>query len=162
MTKSAPVSAALRSVVALTRNIALQYADQGIRANCVLPGLMNTPMIRNQTNPYLANIISEWIMNMYEKMPLESYIDITGDSRNVVAMIKAGLGWGILTESRLESLDQLYLEPIHKPDGTPYRLNTYFVYRADALQYAAYAAYVDHFCEYFTQQRWAGDRSGSR
>lgn len=36
------------AVVALTQNIALQYAAQGIRANCVLPGLMNTPMVRNQ------------------------------------------------------------------------------------------------------------------
>jgi NAD(P)-dependent dehydrogenase (short-subunit alcohol dehydrogenase family) len=30
----------------LTQNIAIQYARKGIRANCVLPGLMNTPMIR--------------------------------------------------------------------------------------------------------------------
>ena len=30
----------------LTQNIAVQYAAKGIRANCVLPGLMNTPMIR--------------------------------------------------------------------------------------------------------------------
>lgn len=29
-----------------TRSIALQYAAKGIRANAVLPGLMNTPMIR--------------------------------------------------------------------------------------------------------------------
>lgn len=29
-----------------TRSIALQYAAKGIRANSVLPGLMNTPMIR--------------------------------------------------------------------------------------------------------------------
>ena len=29
----------------LTQNIAVQYAMKGIRANCVLPGLMNTPMI---------------------------------------------------------------------------------------------------------------------
>lgn len=123
--------------------------------------LMNNPMIRNQTNPYLANIVSEWIMNVYEKMPVESYIDITGDSRNVAAMIKAGLGWAILTESRLEDADKLYLEPIHKPDGTPYRLNTYFLYSADALQYEAYAAYVDHFCEYFTQQRWFTESSVS-
>lgn len=42
----AAYSASKAAVVALTRNIALQYADQGIRANCVLPGLMNTPMIR--------------------------------------------------------------------------------------------------------------------
>lgn len=29
----------------MTQNIAMQYAAKGIRANCVLPGLMNTPMI---------------------------------------------------------------------------------------------------------------------
>jgi NAD(P)-dependent dehydrogenase (short-subunit alcohol dehydrogenase family) len=29
----------------LTQNVAIQYAEKGIRANCVLPGLMNTPMI---------------------------------------------------------------------------------------------------------------------
>ena len=29
----------------LTQNIAVQYAPKGIRANCVCPGLMNTPMI---------------------------------------------------------------------------------------------------------------------
>ncbi len=29
----------------LTQSIAVQYADQGIRVNCVLPGLMHTPMV---------------------------------------------------------------------------------------------------------------------
>ena len=33
------------AVIAMTQNIALQYAPHGIRANCVLPGLMNTPTI---------------------------------------------------------------------------------------------------------------------
>ncbi|MEO3429231.1 glucose 1-dehydrogenase [Pelagibius sp. CAU 1746] len=33
------------AVVPFTRSIAMQYAGQGIRANAVLPGLMNTPMI---------------------------------------------------------------------------------------------------------------------
>ena len=33
------------AVLPFTRSIALQYAGQGIRANAVLPGLMNTPMI---------------------------------------------------------------------------------------------------------------------
>ncbi|HEY1570614.1 MAG TPA: SDR family NAD(P)-dependent oxidoreductase [Pseudonocardiaceae bacterium] len=31
-------------VVALTSHLAIRYAPQGIRANCILPGLMNTPM----------------------------------------------------------------------------------------------------------------------
>ena len=33
------------AMVSLTRSIAIQYAKQGIRANCVLPGLMNTPLV---------------------------------------------------------------------------------------------------------------------
>jgi NAD(P)-dependent dehydrogenase (short-subunit alcohol dehydrogenase family) len=30
----------------LTQNIAVQYAAKGIRANCILPGLLDTPMVR--------------------------------------------------------------------------------------------------------------------
>jgi NAD(P)-dependent dehydrogenase (short-subunit alcohol dehydrogenase family) len=32
-------------VIHLTRAVAMEYVTKGIRANCVLPGLMNTPMI---------------------------------------------------------------------------------------------------------------------
>ena len=39
-------SASKGAVMPFTRAIALQYADRGIRANCVAPGLMDTPMIR--------------------------------------------------------------------------------------------------------------------
>ncbi|MGQ0664533.1 MAG: SDR family NAD(P)-dependent oxidoreductase [Pseudomonadota bacterium] len=33
------------AVIPFTRAVALQYARQGVRCNCILPGLMNTPMI---------------------------------------------------------------------------------------------------------------------
>jgi NAD(P)-dependent dehydrogenase (short-subunit alcohol dehydrogenase family) len=42
----AAYTATKAAVIGLTRNVALQYAGKGIRANCVLPGLMDTPMIR--------------------------------------------------------------------------------------------------------------------
>jgi len=32
----------------------VQYAAKGIRANCVLPGLMNTPMIREPLKKFYA------------------------------------------------------------------------------------------------------------
>ncbi len=33
------------AMVSMTRSIAVQFARKGIRANCVLPGLMNTPLV---------------------------------------------------------------------------------------------------------------------
>ena len=38
-------SATKAAVVQLTRVVALQYAGKGIRANSIVPGLMNTPMV---------------------------------------------------------------------------------------------------------------------
>ena len=43
---SVAYNASKGAVNQLTQNIAVQYASKGIRANCVLPGLMNTPFIR--------------------------------------------------------------------------------------------------------------------
>ncbi len=42
---SASYNASKGAVNQLTQSIAVQYAAKGIRANCVLPGLMNTPFI---------------------------------------------------------------------------------------------------------------------
>lgn len=39
-------SASKGAINQLSQNVALQYASKGIRSNCVLPGLMNTPMIQ--------------------------------------------------------------------------------------------------------------------
>ena len=38
-------AASKAGLIQFTRNLALQYADKGIRANCVVPGLMNTPLV---------------------------------------------------------------------------------------------------------------------
>lgn len=41
-------AASKAAVIALTREVAMQYAAKGIRANAVLPGLMDTPMVTAQ------------------------------------------------------------------------------------------------------------------
>ncbi len=38
-------SATKAAMIAFTQNVAVQYAPLGIRANCVSPGFMNTPMV---------------------------------------------------------------------------------------------------------------------
>ncbi|MBM3608874.1 MAG: SDR family oxidoreductase [Alphaproteobacteria bacterium] len=45
-TPTAVYSAAKGALNELTKNIALHYAGKGIRANCVLPGYIDTPFIR--------------------------------------------------------------------------------------------------------------------
>ncbi|MDO4554076.1 MAG: glucose 1-dehydrogenase [Lachnospiraceae bacterium] len=38
------------AVIALTKQIAWEYGTQGIRANCVCPGIIDTPMLRKHTD----------------------------------------------------------------------------------------------------------------
>jgi len=49
------------AILPLTRSIALEYAKQGIRANSILPGLMNTPMVHQAsiTGAYAGNAHDE-------------------------------------------------------------------------------------------------------
>ena len=54
---AAAYSASKAAVIALTREVALQYASKGIRANAILPGLMDTPMVKAQlTGAYGGDI----------------------------------------------------------------------------------------------------------
>jgi NAD(P)-dependent dehydrogenase (short-subunit alcohol dehydrogenase family) len=41
-------AASKAAVIAMTREVAMQYAAKGIRANAILPGLMDTPMVAAQ------------------------------------------------------------------------------------------------------------------
>jgi NAD(P)-dependent dehydrogenase (short-subunit alcohol dehydrogenase family) len=68
---SVAYSASKGALNQLTQNIALQYASKGIRANCVLPGLMNTPMIRqNLKNAYGTGGVKEMIRHRDQLVPL--------------------------------------------------------------------------------------------
>jgi NAD(P)-dependent dehydrogenase (short-subunit alcohol dehydrogenase family) len=59
------------AVVSFTRAIALQYAGQGIRANSVLPGLMNTPMITEPLKEaYAAGDVEKMIETRDRQCPM--------------------------------------------------------------------------------------------
>jgi NAD(P)-dependent dehydrogenase (short-subunit alcohol dehydrogenase family) len=46
-------------VIALTREIAIQYAAKGIRANAILPGLMKTPLVESMAQLFYQGDIEE-------------------------------------------------------------------------------------------------------
>ena len=55
-------AASKAAVGGITRTVALQYADKGIRCNSVLPGLMNTPLVHNSlASAYAGGDIEEMV-----------------------------------------------------------------------------------------------------
>lgn len=54
-------SASKHAVIGLTRSVALDYADKGIRINAVCPGMVNTPMAAFVTKNYDPEIVSRMV-----------------------------------------------------------------------------------------------------
>ncbi len=58
-------------VLGLTRAIALQYANKNIRANCILPGLMNTPLVHESLkNVYGGGEIEKMVEARNRQCPM--------------------------------------------------------------------------------------------
>ena len=57
------------AIISMTRNIALQYAAQGIRVNCILPGLMNTPLIVKPLTAAYGGDVDEMIRRRDAQCP---------------------------------------------------------------------------------------------
>ena len=73
---SSSYNASKGAINQLTQNIAIQYAEKGIRANCILPGLMNTPMIVEPLKgAYGENNLEEMIKIRDEQCPTKKMGD---------------------------------------------------------------------------------------
>ena len=68
---SASYNASKGAINQFTQNIAIQYADKGIRANCVLPGLMDTPQIRAYVTRGYGGDEAEMIRKRNESCPMK-------------------------------------------------------------------------------------------
>lgn len=88
---SVSYNASKAAINQLTQNIAIQYADKGIRANCVLPGLMNTPMIY------------EPLKEFYSKGDIDEMIRIRD---GICPMKKMGDAWDVAYASLFLASDE--------------------------------------------------------
>lgn len=68
---SASYNASKGAINQLTQNIAIQYADRGIRANCVLPGLMDTPQIRAYVTKGYGGDVDEMVARRNASCPMK-------------------------------------------------------------------------------------------
>jgi NAD(P)-dependent dehydrogenase (short-subunit alcohol dehydrogenase family) len=80
---------------AVTRSLAIEYSDRGIRVNAVAPGIIKTPMHRPETHAFLAGLqpvnrmgeISEIVEAV---LYLESAAFVTGETLHVDGGAHAG------------------------------------------------------------------------
>ena len=63
-------SSSKAGIMALTREIALQYADKGIRANAILPGLINTPFVKASLTDAYGGKVQEMISKRDAMCPM--------------------------------------------------------------------------------------------
>ena len=67
----ASYAATKAAMLGLARNIALQYAADGIRCNCILPGIVDTPLLRNLlADVYPADEIPDRIARRNGHIPM--------------------------------------------------------------------------------------------
>jgi NAD(P)-dependent dehydrogenase (short-subunit alcohol dehydrogenase family) len=94
------VSAAMASLTkggldAVTRALAIEYADQGIRVNAVSPGIINTPMHAPESHAFLAGLHPMGRMGeVQEVVDAVLYLDsagfVTGETLNIDGGAHAG------------------------------------------------------------------------
>jgi NAD(P)-dependent dehydrogenase (short-subunit alcohol dehydrogenase family) len=87
---SGPYGASKAGMIALTREIAVEYASDGIRANCVLPGMMNTPFVK-------AALTEAWGGDIQEMINLRDAMCPTG---------KQGESWDVANAALFLASDE--------------------------------------------------------
>lgn len=80
---------------AVTRSLAIEYADKGIRVNAVAPGVIKTPMHKPETHAFLAGLHPVGRMGTVQEIVdavlyLESAAFVTGETLHVDGGAHAG------------------------------------------------------------------------
>ncbi|MES2790522.1 MAG: SDR family oxidoreductase [Planctomycetota bacterium] len=80
---------------AVTRSLAIEYADKGIRVNAVAPGIIKTPMHSPETHAFLAGLHPMGRMGEVQEVVdavlyLESAAFVTGETLNIDGGAHAG------------------------------------------------------------------------
>jgi NAD(P)-dependent dehydrogenase (short-subunit alcohol dehydrogenase family) len=80
---------------AVTRSLAIEYADRGIRVNAVAPGVIETPMHKPETHAFLAGLHPVGRMGTVQEVVeavlyLESAAFVTGETLHVDGGAHAG------------------------------------------------------------------------
>ncbi|MBI1355500.1 MAG: glucose 1-dehydrogenase [Acidobacteria bacterium] len=70
------------AVLEMTRALAIDYARDGIRANAICPGTVDTPMIRGYVQKYFGDDVAGTLAQLHERQP----IGRMGEAREIAAL----------------------------------------------------------------------------
>lgn len=116
--------------------------------------LSTTPFIRNYPSSVISGPIESWIARHYHGEIFHSNVNLMGSSRGIIRMVRAGLGWSVVSSSRyLELWDELYYEEIKDEHDNPLEYNTYLYYAKIAQDMDVYAAYIAHLKVFFHEKQ---------
>jgi NAD(P)-dependent dehydrogenase (short-subunit alcohol dehydrogenase family) len=82
----AAYSASKGGLISLTRTVALDYAGEGIRCNCILPGSVETPMLRQGADLFFPDDPTAAMQSWGESHPL-GFLSQPVDIANVIVFL---------------------------------------------------------------------------
>jgi len=66
----ASYAATKAGLLGLMRNVALQYANKDVRVNCLMPGLLDTPLVRNQMTAAYGGDVEAMMAKRHAQVPM--------------------------------------------------------------------------------------------
>ena len=69
------------------------------------------------------------------------------DSATILALIREGLGWSLISEICITDLDGLRAQPVFFKDGTPFERTTHLLWREEASRLPQVRAFIDMLSE---------------
>ena len=116
--------------------------------------LHTRPFISNCMRSPLTLQIEQWLSDNFDGgLPPAAQVEVYGDSRNLVNLVKVGFGWAIISNLRIDPRDGLYHQPIFRKDGSNYLYKTHLVYSEECRLFDTYMTYIDHLKAYFGEGR---------
>ncbi len=116
--------------------------------------LRTKPLIRSDGQTATTPLIDEWMAEHFDRPPRPAPVLLKGGgSRNLVHLVKSGIGWAVISRSRLFESDGLYECPICRADGSLFAYRTRLCFTEESGHFDPYRAYIDHFERFFRDDR---------
>lgn len=110
--------------------------------------LTSTPFIRFYRDPLLLSTIDHWIQMNFQGSSIV-FIDSNKGSYDCLQLVKAGIGWSIVSYTNALECDKIYIKPIRDTDDNLYIRPTKLIYNDFAYASDIYRTYIEHFCSFF-------------